>query len=85
MSILSDQWYTRLYRFICPSPTEERSRHPFLERMAALRCNPLLDSLKLYVSTESINNALTLHERRFDTSLSVRIARVKLSHGERYY
>lgn len=82
MSILSEQWYTRLYHLVVPPPADSRPRHPLLERMVAIRCNPLLDSLNLYVSPDSIVTALSRHERRFDTSLKTRIARTKLHRTE---
>jgi len=78
MSTLSDQWYTRLFHLGRPSSVSPSFRHPLLERMSTLRCNPLLDSLKLYVSSESVMNAMTAHERRFEPSLSVQVARTKL-------
>jgi len=46
--------------------------------MVELWCNPLLDSLKLHVSQQSIMDAMTAHERRFEPSLSVQVARTKL-------
>lgn len=82
MSTLSEQWYSRLYRLVRPEPQELPVRHPFLARLSALLCNPLLDSMKMYVSTQSVLDGIEAHERRFEPSLSVRVARTKLTRAE---
>lgn len=78
----TDRWYTRVWRSMVSPTKDVTERHPLLERMAAIRCNPLLDSLNLYVSTDSIAAALMRHDRRFDASLKSRIARTKLHRTE---
>ena len=84
MSILADQWYTRLWRMFESPASETSTRHPFLVRMSALYCNPLLNGgfRELYVSSDSVFAALSQHERRFESSLSARVAHTKIYRPE---
>lgn len=49
-----------------------------LNKMRELLCNPLLDSMKMYVSSQSVLAAIEADERRFEPKFSTQIARTKL-------
>lgn len=82
MFTLADPWYVRLSRFLRGTPADSTPRHPMLAKMAELRCNPLLDDMKMYVSVQSIVDGIHAQDRWFDSSFAVRVARTTLHRGE---
>ena len=73
-NFLAQQWYERLFTALTgiEVPPVEPT-HPQIERLAAIRCNPLLDGE--YLSQEAIG----AFERRHPDTLSLRLSMARIA------
>lgn len=73
-NVLAQQWYERLFVALTgiEIPPKE-PRHPRIERLAAIWCNPLLGDV--YLSQEAIGS----YERRHTDGLSARLMMARIA------